>query len=346
MLRQVLIATLAVVSPLARLVAAEETVDAQARAEKAVALIQSSAAKYSQERSCFSCHHQALTAMAAQSAAIAGWTIDTAATRQQSEFTARYFADRKVKLVVGEGVLGGSYTAGYALVGLAADAWPADEVTTALVEYLFRRQQEGRWKIETHRPPLEDSDFTATALAVRGLRLYATDAQRNEADDRTIQASQWLISAEPTSTEDQSMRLLGLAWCRESFMPDKLESLNHAILRSVEQLLSQQREDGGWGQRPDATSDAYATGQAMVALRQAGALAAEHTAMLRGKEWLLTSQLADGSWLVTTRVEPIQEYFESGFPHDESQYISLSGSCWAVMALASGATADKPATTE
>jgi hypothetical protein len=49
--------------------------------------------------------------------------------------------------------------------------------------------------------------------------------------------------------------------------------------------------------------------------------------------WLLESQLADGSWLVTTRSRPIQVYFESGFPHEKSQFISISATSWATMAL-------------
>ena len=49
--------------------------------------------------------------------------------------------------------------------------------------------------------------------------------------------------------------------------------------------------------------------------------------------FLLRSQLPDGSWRVATRAEPIQAYFESGFPHGHDQWISQSGTAWAVMAL-------------
>jgi hypothetical protein len=35
-------------------------------------------------------------------------------------------------------------------------------------------------------------------------------------------------------------------------------------------LLSEQRPDGGWAQLPALSSDAYATGQALVALHSAG----------------------------------------------------------------------------
>jgi len=46
-------------------------------------------------------------------------------------------------------------------------------------------------------------------------------------------------------------------------------------------LLAQQRKDGGWGQLPTLESDAYATGQALVALHQAGGLPITHRAYQR-----------------------------------------------------------------
>ena len=49
--------------------------------------------------------------------------------------------------------------------------------------------------------------------------------------------------------------------------------------------------------------------------------------------FLLKTQLPDGSWHVATRAKPIQEYFESGFPHEKDQFISIAATAWATMAL-------------
>ena len=82
-------------------------------------------------------------------------------------------------------------------------------------------------------------------------------------------------------------------------------------------------------------SDAYATGQALAALRESGVVAAsQEPALRRGVEFLLRTQLVDGSWLVKSRAVPIQAYFESGFPHGADQWISAAGTAWAVRALA------------
>ena len=107
-------------------------------------------------------------------------------------------------------------------------------------------------------------------------------------------------------------------------------------------LLIEQRPDGGWAQLASLSSDAYATGQSLVALREAGALAPADVAYRRGVQFLPSSQLADGSWFVKSRAMKIQPYFESGFPYGHDQWISHAGTAWASMGLASAAL-DEPA---
>jgi hypothetical protein len=82
------------------------------------------------------------------------------------------------------------------------------------------------------------------------------------------------------------------------------------------------------------TSDAYATGEALLALQHAG-VGMDTPAFRRGVEFLLRTQLEDGSWYVKSRAEPIQAYFESGFPHRTDQWISAAATGWATIALAS-----------
>src|SRR5262249_3208518 len=55
----------------------------------------------------------------------------------------------------------------------------------------------------------------------------------------------------------------------------------------------------------------------------------------RGVEFLLKSQLPDGSWHQQTRRRgPGLPYFETGFPHGEDQFISYAGTAWATITLA------------
>jgi N-acyl-D-amino-acid deacylase len=82
------------------------------------------------------------------------------------------------------------------------------------------------------------------------------------------------------------------------------------------------------------SSDAYATGQALVALKESGIISVSSQAYQRGVKFLMTSQMEDGSWFVRTRTLPVQPYFDSDFPHGRNQFISAAATNWAVMALA------------
>ena len=120
------------------------------------------------------------------------------------------------------------------------------------------------------------------------------------------------------------MQLLGLHWAKEN---------SPAVARLAQALLAEQRPDGGWAQLAALESDAYATGQAMVALRRAGLLSTSDPAWQRAVDFLLRTQLEDGSWLVRTRTYPVQRPKENGFPHGKNQWISAAGTSWAAMAL-------------
>jgi hypothetical protein len=107
-----------------------------------------------------------------------------------------------------------------------------------------------------------------------------------------------------------------------------------ARIRAVSQALAAlQKPDGGWSQIRPIPSDAYATGQALVALNEGRAVATGSPSYQRGIQFLLNSQLEDGSWHVVSRAAALQPYFDSEFPHGPDQFISAAASNWASMAL-------------
>ncbi|SVE13248.1 uncharacterized protein METZ01_LOCUS466102, partial [marine metagenome] len=247
---------------------------------------------YVEKRDCFSCHHQALTVMALGRAKLSGYKVQADGVSTQSQFTLEYFHDRMKRLIKGEGVPGGPYSAGYALTGLSAAGEPGGDTIKALVEYLLKTQhKDGGWRIHTHRPPLEDSHLTATALAIRGLVGFADAADGNESMDRALA---WLKKAEPKSTEDRVFKLLGLHWGNGGA----------AKASAAKALMEMQRDDHGWGQLPNMKSDAYATGQALFTLREIGFLKVDSPHYRLGSKWLIDHQDADGSWHVKTRSKP------------------------------------------
>ena len=278
---------------------------------KAAGLVAKSAGSYIEKRDCISCHHQSLPM----------WALGQAGFGKglpaQKEYIEDYFEGRLEQMAKGQRVIGGPYTAGYALAGMAESGGKPSPTTDALVQYLRHSQhKDGSWRIRTHRPPLEDSHFTATALAIRGMLAYG------KPKDGVVKAAKtWLLTNNPTSTEDYVFQVLGVHWAGSKVEPHGQE------------LLRLQREDGGWGQLPSMESDAYATGMSLFALRETGIIETSDCAYESGVKWLLDHQQVDGSWHVRSRSKPIQQYFDSGFPHGKDQFISIAATCWAILAL-------------
>ena len=141
---------------------------------------------------------------------------------------------------------------------------------------------------------------------------------------RIAKARRWLEQNTARDNEGRTFRLLGLGWAGA----DK-----KVLMKAVDDLIRSQRADGGWAQLPGLESDAYATGQALYALRIGGGMSPTHETYRKGVANLLQTQLPDGTWLVHTRSYPVQPYFESGFPHGPDQWISAAATSWATLSL-------------
>jgi squalene cyclase len=189
-----------------------------------------------------------------------------------------------------------------------------------------RRQfADGGWHVAAHRPPIESSSIAMTAVAMRALGAFAPVPLKAEYARAVQRGAAWLAAAAPKTTEDHAFVLLGLAWAH---------GRQAAIRSTAHALVARQRDDGGWNQIPTLASDAYATGQVLVALARSGAMKPDHPVYRKGVRFLLDSQLEDGSWYVRTRAIPVQMYFDSEFPHGQDQFISAAATNWATMALA------------
>jgi ankyrin repeat protein len=287
-------------------------------------LLQQTGQRITEKRGCVTCHQHALVAMTVGLARRRGFAVDEAIASGEQAHVLENLERNIPRYLLGAGI--DPMLAPYTLVGLAAEEHEPNRLTDALVHYLALHQQEdGRWQAEDNRPPEDGSDFMFTALSVRGLGYYAPPGRAREMNARLARARRWLVEARPADTVDQAFRLLGLGWAHAPQPP---------IQAAVRDLLTAQRGDGGWAQLPALGSDAYATGLALVALQQGGAVSGNDPAYRRGVEYLLKTQLADGSWRVPSRSFPVVEFTNSGFPHGGAQFISAAGTGWASMALA------------
>ncbi|MDE2509384.1 MAG: hypothetical protein KGM43_19455 [Planctomycetota bacterium] len=325
-----MIATLVIATILSATSTADDTgpttEGVRAAISKALPPIVKSVEEYPKHRDCFSCHHQAVPVFALTTARARGFDVKPetiAAAVEHTEADLRTELDAYKK---GTGQPGGVTRAGYALFTLEAGGKSPDEVTSAVAFFLRQRNASGdRWRTSSSRPPSEASDFTSTYLALRALAVYGQNEPKVEVAQRVEKARRWLEATSPKDTEDRVFRLLAL---RQS-------SASHATIRAAaDALLATQRNDGGWSQLNGGTSDAYATGSALVALHNAGKLATDDPRYRRGLRFLIADQHPDGTWLVHSRSKPFQPYFESGFPYGKDQFISMSASSWSLAALA------------
>ena len=294
--------------------------------ERALPLLQRSDVAFFKKSGCVSCHNNSLTPLTLTAARKAGIRADAAIARDQAAKIGIYLESWRERAMQGITIPGDADTVSYILVGLGTDQYPANFATDAHAWALKRTQAaDGRWRIFANRPPIESSDVQVTALTMRALQLYAPRTRKAEFDQAIEQAAAWLRTAPVRSTEERAFQLLGMMWSRTPRTPIELAG---------RALVAEQRPDGGWAQIPTLASDAYATGQALYALAESGALNTTDPAFRRGIEYLVKTQLADGSWYVRTRAIPIQPIFDPSFPHGRDAFISAAATHWATMALA------------
>jgi hypothetical protein len=300
----------------------------RAAVERSVPLLQKADAVFLQRSGCVSCHHNTFTTMTVALARKNGFKVDEGMAREQTKKIAAHMEKWRERALQGVGIPGESGAISYILAGLAAENYPPDAATDAMARFLKSQQlPDGGWRAFAHRPPMTSTDLQVNAMALRAIQVYGPKAQRAKYESAVNRARDWLMKAQPQTTDGRVFLLLGLAWA--GVRPD-----DEVVRKVAQELVRQQRADGGWSQLPALASDAYSTGQALVALRQAGGIAISDPAYKRGVEFLLKTQLEDGSWHVRSRAVPLQPYFEGGFPHGHDQWISATATNWAAMALA------------
>jgi N-acyl-D-amino-acid deacylase len=305
--------------------AAGNAVSPRQAVERALPLLQESARTWTRERRCFSCHHQGLGVPAIAVARERGFRVDEEMLNAQVVAIRAQLpsSDAAVNLPANTNYIDDSLM----LVALGSMRGARGLATDLEVHRLLGGQHvDGHWIPYPFRPPIEGSLVANTAWAIRALRLFAPAAREKQVQTAISRARQWLERQASVDTQDLAMQLLGLRWSG---------SASDHIAATARQLVALQRADGGWGQIPSRASDAYATGQALVALNQAADLRPHDAVYEKGVAFLARSQQVDGSWLVETRRTWRRgiPYAESGFPHGKHQFVSYAGAAWATMAL-------------
>jgi ankyrin repeat protein len=305
-------------APPARL--SKDPVDTRTAVTRSVQLLERTNDQFFHKAACFACHEQPPTEFATAAARAKGIPVDENAAHERV---------RQMTLTInpvaleGAAALGGADNNLYVVEALVRGGYPVNRTTDYLAANLAGSQGgDGGWHLPGYsRSPMQDSDFSRTAMAMRALKTYGTPGRAGEMKQRIERGKQWLLQAEPVILEDLDMRLVGAAAAGAS---------GAELRKLAEPILAAQHEDGGWAQRQGFPSDAYATGMTLWALNEAGVMRPD----AKGVKFLLGTQSADGSWHVASRATKFQQYFESGFPYDHDQWISTMATGWAANALA------------
>jgi ankyrin repeat protein len=294
--------------------------DPRTAAARSVELLQRSSGTFFKEGGCAACHAQNLTSMATTAALASRIPVHEQAKTEEAKGAQAFLTGMEQPLLQR---MDAPVPEILAFLGLqlGAENVPGGHATDAVVHNLAALQrQAGNWHIGwVARPPMGDGDISRTAVAIRILQLYGPAGRKSEIQKRVQRAAAWLAAAEPKTTEDLNMQLLGLKWAGAS---------GRDLQAGLRKLIRLQREDGGWAQTPYLPSDAYATGQSLYTFHELG-----QAANARGIQYLVQTQAGDGSWHVVSRAAKFQPYFESGFPYAGDQWISAAGTAWATMAL-------------
>lgn len=292
--------------------------------DRGLAFLAKDAMAWKEEHNCASCHHAALVVWSMREAKLRGHSVDEPVLSELTRWLAES-GDGKTDLPRPAG-RPKALNAKAVWFALALGANPRPDATTEkglklLLETVKSDQTEdGSWSSwpETRPPIFGDSDESMTALATLAF-VPAAAAGDNSAKAARDQGVRWLTDTK-SDDDPQSIAMRLVLWRRLDRPAAEWQPL-------VKRIKERQNLDGGWSQAKGMGSDAWATGQALYALADAG-IKPDEPASTRARAFLVKTQRDDGSWPMASRpTKPGGEGAKSLIP------ITGAGSAWAVLGL-------------
>jgi squalene-hopene/tetraprenyl-beta-curcumene cyclase len=303
-------------------VAADPGPDVKGTIDRGLAFLGKDNLAWKEKKKCAECHHASFTIWALNEGKQQGYAVDEKALTDLTSWVVSkdYLAKLTVKpakqeqIVVNEAPL---------LLALALEAGNAKNVQDGLKQMLASllgdQDKDGSWKMFHEFRPIGSSPDTLTCLALLALSAPNAPDMGKESKAAREKALKWLRAAK-SDGELQATAFRLILWRRLGSPATEWEPL-------VKKVRDAQNADGGWGQTNKAKSDAYATGQALYALAEAG-VKPDDKAVQRAQSFLAKTQRQDGAWPMTSRA-----ILSNGKPAKNLEPITHAGSAWAVMGL-------------
>ncbi|MBL7648347.1 MAG: terpene cyclase/mutase family protein [Candidatus Hydrogenedentes bacterium] len=302
---------------------------------RATAYLRTESAAWLSSRTCAACHHIPMALWALSEADRRGYEVDKQFITDTTE-TALGSVEKLMAVglqanpanppdprPMAAGVnIGAAFMAAVGSSLLPLEPGQRDTVTFIADDIVKKQRGDGSWEFFLSRSPVNESQTTDAVWIIMALqadnRPGALDSRRGAIE----KASAWLANASPPDNlQDKALGLL---------LASRAGKSRAEMQTPIDEILALQLEDGGWGQKADMPSDAFATGEVLYVLSLAGYTPAD-APIQRGIDFLVTTQAEDGSWLMTSRATP------DGSPGSSKLLtpITCAGAAWATLGLAS-----------
>jgi hypothetical protein len=316
---------------LAAVVAASTAVGAAAQAPaeaRAVAFLVREVPRWKAENDCYSCHNNGDAARALIAAAAHGHDVGSALDdtlvwlrdpgRWDRNKTTGGIDDKPLARVQFANALARAVGAGRAT---------PDALAIAARMLVADQKADGSWQLDTSKSlgsPTTYGTTLATAAARRTLGAI-TAARAPDVAAAVAKADAWLRGAAVDSVLDAAAVVLGLGDAADATALAQRD-------RALATIVRGQSPGGGWGPYTTVGPEVFDTALVVLALTELGVphglsssvltREAQAAALAGGRRFLVSQQMADGSWPETTRPANQESY---------AQRISTTG--WALLAL-------------
>jgi hypothetical protein len=289
----------------------------RAAAQLGLDWLQQAAVEWQKEHKCFGCHVQAQVLMGLAVATKHQYSVSGEAFSILEQGT-REYQDKEGSW------FGGAISATqFGAMGLT-QVDETHEVTEDRdflrgVDFLVARQpQDGGMVVDRDEVPIVQGRFMTSAnslVALMRAHEITKNAKYRTSADRALA---WVAANRPETTQDKVFKILALS----RFGTPEQKRVMAPVLG---QLITEQQPDGGWKERAAGKgSNAFATGQVLYALKEAGA-STRSSVFARGVRYLLDAQVHDthlkddGTWPATNS--------------DTDRPSNFAPTMWAVIAL-------------
>jgi hypothetical protein len=251
--------------------------------------------RWSVENNCYSCHNNGDAARALYAAKGLGRPFPDAALRDTTDWLARpagwqhnggegEFSDKKLAAIQFAFALTAAREA-----GAVREREPLQSAARLLTA---EQESDGSWRIDGSGAiggPATYGRFLATAAARAVLAAAGMEFQK-----QTELADHWLRECRPETVLDAAAVLIGLADADDAAAKEQRAQCLDLVRRG-------EAREGGWGPYVNSPPKPFDTAVVLLALRHAHESRAATAMIARGRQYLIVTQLEDGSWPETTR---------------------------------------------